>query len=429
MNLKYGLNDQPGITETLLYGLQWIALFIPVLIIIGKLVAGLHYTSPEQQILYLQKVTFVSAVLLVIQVLWGHRLPLITGPATVLLVGILACQSNSIASVYSAILIGGLLLAFLAFSGLFNYLQVLFTPRVVVSILMLIAFTLLPTIINLIIGRESGVTPAANLIFVTLLTLAIFTANKYLQGIWKTTLIVWAILAGTLAYWLFFPASLSFNGLTNLKPLGNWFTTLGFNFYIEPGVLISFLFCFLALSINDLGSIQSLGSLLQAAKMNKRIQRGIGLTGMGNILAGAFGVIGPVNFSLSPGVIAATGCASRFTLLPAGLGLLVLSFSPMVLGFIGNIPQVIIGCILIYLMSSQIAAGLLMAYEKKAINIYDEGVIIGLPLIIATITAFLPPDIINTFPKNMRPIIGNGFVMGVITVIILEHLIFKDKRK
>ena len=59
----------------------------------------------------------------------------------------------------------------------------------------------------------------------------------------------------------------------------------------------------------------------------KRITRGITITGLGNILAGFFGVIGTVNFSLSPGVIVSTRCASKYTLVPTGLGLLLLSFS------------------------------------------------------------------------------------------------------
>ena len=32
-------------------------------------------------------------------------------------------------------------------------------------------------------------------------------------------------------------------------------------------------------------------------------------------------------------------------------------------------------------------------------------------------------------PAIIRPIIGNGFVMGVITVIILEHFVFRRREK
>ena len=36
---------------------------------------------------------------------------------------------------------------------------------------------------------------------------------------------------------------------------------------------------------------------------------------------------------------------------------------------------------------------------------------------------------LNSIPALIRPIVGNGFVMGVITVLILEHLIFRSGKK
>ena len=33
----------------------------------------------------------------------------------------------------------------------------------------------------------------------------------------------------------------------------------------------------------------------------------------------------------------------------------------------------------------------------------------------------------QVIPSMLRPLIGNGFVMGVLTVILLEHVIFNKK--
>ncbi|BAW28196.1 hypothetical protein MTHERMMSTA1_02430 [Methanosarcina thermophila MST-A1] len=204
-----------------------------------------------------------------------------------------------------------------------------------------------------------------------------------------------------------------------------FFGDLSFKFALDPGILLSFLFCYLALSINDLGSIQSVGGLLNASSMEERVSKGVGITGLGNVTAGLFGVVGPVNFSFSPGLITATGCASRYSLLPAGVGLLILSFFPAAVNFISNIPPVVIGSVLVYLMSAQIASGLLMLTERSAISGFNEGLIVGFPILIATILAFIPSEFLTTFPPILRPVVGNGFVMGVITVILLERLILK----
>ena len=48
--------------------------------------------------------------------------------------------------------------------------------------------------------------------------------------------------------------------------------------------------------------------LLEVEDMDRRIFRGITVTGICNVLAGCLGIIGPVNYSLSPGVVMSTRC-------------------------------------------------------------------------------------------------------------------------
>lgn len=426
MKYKYKLEDRPPWQENLLYGLQWLVLIIPPLLIIGQVVTAVHQLEAGAQIIYLQKLMLVSGALLLAQVIFGHGMPLIIGPATVLLVGILASQGSAISAIYTAIFIGGLLLSLLAFSGLFNRLQGLFTPRVVVVILILIAFTIMPTIIDLLISNEDSIPAIQNILFALISALLIFTADKYLTGIWKATLVVWVIIIGTIIYNLMF-----LGAWPAMDPAGSAAWLSGFNISIkmsfDPVITVSFLFCFLALSINDLGSIQSLGSMLELPDIAERSRRGISITGIGNMLAGLFGVIGSVNYSGSPGIIAATGCASRHTLIPAGIGLIILSFSPFAISLISNIPRVITGIILLYLMSLQITAALIMLNDKNAVSRVNDGIVIGFPLLTALMIAFMPLEAANSIPAVIRPILGNGFVVGVINVIILEHLIFREK--
>jgi len=206
MNFKYELDSVPPIGELLLFGLQWLVVTIPSVVIIGKVVAGLHYSDFNDQIIYIQKIFFITALTLLVQLVWGHRLPLILGPATVLLVGVVASQGSSMEAVYTSIMIGGGILSLAAVAGLFGQLKKLFTPRVVAAILILIAFTITPTIISLILPPGS---PALfNLCFTLVLVVLTFFANSKLTGIWKSTLIIWAIIAGTLAYLLGLPGQI-----------------------------------------------------------------------------------------------------------------------------------------------------------------------------------------------------------------------------
>jgi xanthine/uracil permease len=156
VSLRYSLDEKPPLVPWLLFGLQWLAIALPSLVIIGQVVAALHFDALSAQVVYLQKLAFVVGVTMFVQVLWGHRLPLVMGPAAVLLVGVLASQGFPPATVYTAVMTGGAAMALVSFLGLFRTLQRLFTVRVVAVVLLLIAFTLTPAIRDLMLYRSGA---------------------------------------------------------------------------------------------------------------------------------------------------------------------------------------------------------------------------------------------------------------------------------
>ena len=407
----------------MLLGLQWFAIAFPVIVIIGKIAGEIHSGDPAAQIVYLQKLAFVMAAALFCQVFWGHRLPLIIGPSTVLLVGIITSREFGPSTVYTAIIAGGVLLAFLSATGLFGYLQRLFTARVVACVLLLIAFTLLPTSMNLILKSPSHPASQANLIFAFALIAATFVLHRYLKGVWKATLIIWSMLGGTALHLAVMPEAPEAG--FGVALFSGFLSDLTLELDFNPGVLISFVICYLALSINDLGSIQSVNELLKPGHEQKRITRGIFLTGLANVASGFLGVIGPVNFSLSPGVISSTGCASRYTLVPAAFLLLFLSFSPAAILLAGRVPAVVVGSVFLYILCAQVAAGLSVVFESSSGYQFTDGLILGLPILLGTLIAFLPQEVLRAFPGIWRPVIGNGFVVGILAALFLEHVIFR----
>lgn len=421
MKLIHGIDDRPRSRDLVIFSLQWLAVSVPAILIIGKVVAGL-YGGPV--IPYLQKLFLVTAVVLLVQLYLGHKLPLVVGPATVLLIGILASLGAGFGAINSSLLIGGLVLAAAAAAGLFKHLQRLFTPRVITVVLILIAFTLAPVILDLML--DGGTVPSTYAFtFAMVFALALFIANGLLKGIWRSTLALWAIIVGALAYIALFgavPSTAEGTALVSLPT--NILAPLALP---DIGVLAAFLICFLALAINDLGSIQSVGGLLSADDMDQRTRRGVTVTGLGNALAGLTGVIGPVNFSLSPGVIAATRCASRYALVPAGVMLALMSLSPLIIGYLSSIPGPVIGVVLAFVMAAQISAGLMLGQQNSAVRTFDEGLIIGVPLLLGTMVAFLPDPVAAAFPATVRPLITNGFVVGVVTVMVLEHIVYRQR--
>lgn len=417
MQLKYGLNDKPGKTEMLLFGLQWLAVTIPSLIIIGDIL-GIFENGG---IPYLQKIFLLVGFLLLVQVLWGHRLPLVMGPAAVLLIGVLKSSDHGIGAVNSSILIGGLILTLLAIGDYIKYLERLFTSRVIMVILLLIAFTLTPTIINLI-SSASNVPANYNFIFVIVFILIIFTTHALTKGIFRSLVPLIALFLGSLVYSIIFNVSNIHNLNTALLAFPSDF--IGHLAVPDIGIIIAFLISFLALAINDISSMESVGFMLSVDKLQERVKKGIAITGAGNFLAGLLGIIGPVNYSLSPGIIVATQNASRFTLIPAAVGLLILAFSPVALNVLAGIPSPVIGVIFLYLMVAQIGAAMLLAVENKTLKTIDDGIIVGLPVLLGIVIAFMPQSVTAELPLVIKPIVANGFVMGALAVLLFEHVLY-----
>ncbi|MDR2368468.1 MAG: purine/pyrimidine permease [Deltaproteobacteria bacterium] len=422
--MNIGLDDRPPWPALLLYGLQWWVVTLPCVVVSGAVVAGLHYADWADRVWYLQKLFAASGLISLAQVTLGHRLPLVIGPATVLMVGLVASQGAPIGALYSAMALGGALMAIMGFANRLAALRRFFTPRIVAVILVLIAFTLSPVIIGLILGESR---PGPSLALALILILALVPLNEALKGSLKSLTVPLGLVVGTIAYrlWLGAPAEPIIATAPVADPARSLFLA---DPALQAGPILAFIFCFLALTVNELGSVEAVGRMISAPGMDGRVRRGVGVTGLGSVLSGLLGVIGPVDFSLSAGLIAATKCAARLTFIPAGLALLACAFAPGFIALLVAIPKPIMGAVLLYSMVSQLAGGLSMLVSDRAIANYAQGVTVALPLLVGLLIAFAPPHAFQPFPAILRPIIANGFVMGAILVVLLEHVILRPSR-
>lgn len=418
MNLKYNVNDPLPLRQMILYALQWFILSIAVVSTSVFVAQG----SPADKLFYSQRLFAVMGLAGLVQVLFGHRMPIVVGPAAVLLVGVMSSlgANADVEAIYSSIAIGGLLVALLSVGGVMRRVQRLFTPRIVVVILMLIAFTLTPVIRGLVF--PNGASEAQNifgLIFAVVGCPVMVLLNRRLRGVAKSLVIPIALVVGSVAYFSLFASPSSADTSASLRGL---FLS---NFSIDWSLIVAFFICYVALVINDIGSIESLGGMLGVDGMEGRLRRGVRITGVMNVVAGCMGVLGPVNYSMSPGVIASTGCASRHALIPATVLLFLCAFWPDAVWWLTNIPNPVIGVILLFLMGTQLAASFEMLHSTKSVSNFADGLTIGLPLMLAMLFQLMPRGIV---PAVIEPLVGNGFAMGVIAVIVMEHVINRPQK-
>ena len=413
MKLKYNIDDRLPICQMVLYAMQWFILAVAVVATSVFVAQG----TPGEKLFYAQKLFAVMGITGLVQVLWGHRMPLVVGPAAVLLVGVLSSlgAGASVSAIYTSIAIGGVLVALLTFGNMLRFVQRLFTPRIVIVILMLIAFTLSTVIKGLVFpaGASEGV-HLFGLVFAVVGSLAMVVMNRTLKDVAKSLVIPIALVVGSVAYYLIFPMPESAESAVSLRGL------LLNDVEVSVSLVVAFVICYIALLINDIGSIESLGRMLNVDGMDSRLKRGVRITGVMNVVSGAMGVLGPVNYSMSPGVIASTGCASRWALVPATILLALCALCPDLIWVLLNIPNPVIGVILLFLMGTQLAAGFEMTHNTKSVQSFADGLTIGLPIMVALLFQMMPRGVV---PSVIEPLVGNGFAMGVIVVIVMEHLI------
>ena len=327
--------------------------------------------------------------------------------------------SAEVSAIYSSIAIGGVLITLLTIGGLMRYVQRIFTPRIVVVILMLIATTLAPTIKNLVFpALASHNEHLFGLLFAVVGVVLMVVANRNLKGVAKSLVIPMALVVGSIAYFAIFDAP------QHVSSGASWRGLLIDGFVFDWSLVVAFVICYIALAINDIGSIESLGGMLGIKDMDKRMKRGVRITGIMNIVAGSMGVLGPVNYSMRPGVIASTGCASRYALIPATLLLAACALFPDVIWVLTAIPSPVIGVILLFLMGTQLAASFEMMQSTRSAATFADALTLGLPIMVALLFQLMPKGVA---PDVIQPLVGNGFAMGVIVVMIMEHVINRSK--
>ncbi len=422
----YDIDDRPPLKYTLVYGLQWAIIMFPVLIIVTTLGSKALQMDTAGETRFFQLTLMVSGIFTLVQSLWGHRYPLLDGPATALLLTFIVLAPFGIGAIQGGTILGGALLVAVVLVGQLQKVIALATPNVVGVILMLISFSMLPYITHTLIGIEGAQTTGDLLTFVVSLLLVVFMAalSHWLKGFWKTIVLVLGMCLGTLIFSLLGAAGWDrvFTAPWISVP-SEWIPSRP-HFY-WPAVLAC-ASSYLAVVVNSLGSFNGIAILTDMKRLPRSISRGILFNGLGGICCGLLGIVGTVSYSLSPGVVLANRVASRYTTACCGGLLLLAAFVPKLAMLLASVPSPVVGAVLCVAMGAQVGAGLAII-SKESISSRDYSVV-GLPLIVVTLVSFLPGSFMDAMPAGLRVFLGNGFVVGITLVLLLEHVLMRKKQ-
>ena len=427
--LTYGLDEFPPFFRTLFYGFQWTIIFLPIITIISTILIPHLGLKGNEEVLFFQRLLIVTGALMVLQTLWGHRYPVLDGPASALLLTFIILAPQGLPVIQGGMIAGGLFLILLSVFGWMRYIQTLFTDNVIGVILILISLTLIPFLAPLVIGSVPARPHGDPFVFLIscLVICTIAILSHWLKGFLKTISMFLGIVIGTglmAAY-----GKIDVSGIDAAA----WFSVPSPFLYGTPQfslpAIIAFVVAYLAVLVNVVGSIYSIGEVVGKEEMDLRVKRGVAATGAGGLATGVLGVIGTVSYSISPGVVLITRVGSRYAVTVCGVFLFSLAFFQKILALLTSIPPSIIGAVMVAAMAAQIGAGISVLTRSGRPLTPRDYMIIGIPLLMGVAVSILPEPFFQMIPPMFSALLRNGLVVGVILVLLLEHILLPIRQR
>jgi uracil permease len=409
------------------YGLQWALIMFPAVMIVASIAAEALQLSAEARVAFFQKMLLLSGSFTLLQALVGHRYPIQEGPATALLLTFVVLAPQGLGVIQGGLLCGGLFLFVVGALGWMARLGRAFTPNVVGVILLLIALTLIPYLLPRLIGVSSAHPGGEGAVFSASLTLILLIAvlASRLRGFLQTTAMMLGILVGSLGFWAW--------GRLDLTPVPEapWLSLPGELWpgipSFSPSAMLSSALAYVAVAVNAVGSMHGVAGVLGDTGVAKRLDRGLALTGLAGVAASGLGVVGTVGYSTSPGVILVTRVASRYALTMCGAILLLAGLASRLSAALAVIPPAVIGAALCVAMASQVGAAINAMTPGGRPLAGRDYLVVGLPVLLGTLVAATPPGFFSALPAWLGTIVGNGLVLGILLVLLLEHVVMRPR--
>ncbi|MDD4335338.1 MAG: purine/pyrimidine permease [Desulfotomaculaceae bacterium] len=432
--LLYNLEDRPSLDRNLLYAVQWLGFAVANSAVL-PLVVGSALGLDQAGIATLaQRTFFFQALASLLQVLFGHRLPIIEGPSGMWW-GIfitLAAMAPELGKPLSllrtdlefGVMAAGVILVVLGMTGLIGKALKFFTPAVTGSVLVLLGLQLSDTFVRGMfgIGAEGSIDPKSAFVSVLVVSIVIFISLKA-RGFLKSIAILVGIAAGwVLAVLVGVPAGefIRSEAVVALPGLFAWGAPT-----FDPGIVfVSALTGLLVLS-NLVASILAMERVLDTELPQKTYNRGVVFTGFADILAGLGATVGFVPYSAGAGMVALTRVAARMPFVIFAFALIILGLLPQVGAFLASMPPPVGYSVLLASFCQMMGFGL-KDYARMEFSARDYFVV-GLPILFGTGMMNLPAGAFAGIPVFAQYILGNGFVGGMLLCMLLEHVLLPKK--
>jgi uracil-xanthine permease len=351
----YGVNDTPPFPIMVLAGAQHVLTLFGATTLVPLIFGPAMGMNAEQLAKFIGCVYFGMGVATLIQThpKLGSGLPIVQGssfsfiPPIMTIVGAYGASGPEVVMQYvgGALIVGGIILAAVGYSGLAGAVRRLITPVVIGPTIMAIGFSLAGTAI----GAASQFWPVSLLVVALVFAFSLVVKNKIVNIFAVLAAIAVAYLvcvAATAAGWApeGHPIFVSFRSVADAPVWrADIFMPWGPPKFGLPaiGALLAGFFAVMIESIGDYHSCSYAAGLEDPDAPT--ISRGIGAEGANCALAGLLGAVGTTSYTENIGLISLTGVASRNVVRTGAVLLIGISLLGKVGALVATLPSPVIG--------------------------------------------------------------------------------------
>jgi xanthine permease XanP len=305
-------------------------------------------------------------------------------------------------------------------------LQKVFPPEVTGILLVLLGLTLVKGGVAGFTGFKDGMIDwiafgIASATLGTIVVISVWTSEK---------IRVFAVAFG-IASGIAIAVIMGVFGAEHIKQVASQpFIALPFEGYRLPRPTLVFGAVLPLLIIEVISAVGSIGKGVAIDKLNNAkwrrsdlpmIGRLVMCQGIGVLLNGLTGTPSTVTNSANIGLAHSTGVASRRVGIAAGVIFIIAACLPMLSTFITIIPRPAMGAIIVYTAGFLMVAGMQMILSRMINN--RRMFMIGLSITVGA-AIILMPELTARVPVSLKPILGSGLTMGILSAVVL-NLIFR----
>ncbi|WP_235817519.1 MULTISPECIES: purine/pyrimidine permease [Gracilibacillus] len=421
--------------QTSLETMQWFIFFLASSVALPIVIGAVFHMDFHQIAGLMQRTFFIVGLASLLQGLFGHRLPIMEGPAGIWISIFTVMAATGLQSgegldhtlrlLQTTMIFTGIFLVLIGVFRISQKILPIFTPLVTGTFFLLLTVQLSGTFLEGMLGlqgeAENIQVKEAGLAFLTFFI--VLGLSTFAKG-WLSS---YSMFIGIIAGWILFVLiggsspqleSVSFFAVPELFAFGMPVWDLS----VVPVALITSII----LISNVVASVVAIEQTL-GAKTNSplAVNRGTILSGVNHGVAGVFSGIANVPLATSAGFIGLTGQKRKKPFIYASLILLIIAFFPPIVSFISSIPAPIANAALMASFIQLVSLGIhnvtLQPLDNRKVTI------VGIAYLIGMGTMFLPAEVFSNLPSIVQNVMSNGLLVGVTLVILIEQL-WREKK-